>query len=221
MTLYVAPIVEGHSEQQCLERLLQRLWLELLGRSERLQVLEPSRPKRDALIHPDGKALGGKVQEAFAKLSQKVRTDSDGRGLVLILLDAERDCPKELAPRLLESARKARSDADIACVLAKWMFENWFVAGASTLAGVNGLPDPLPPRNQFEDRSGVAWLTSQLRAKDATRAYKKRIDAETFVRAMNLSECRGNSPSFDKLCRELEKRLPPRADSPGEKAATE
>jgi len=83
-------------------------------------------------------------------------------GMVLILLDAEKDCSKELGPRLLEAARKARSDTDIACVIAEKMFENWIVAGASTLAGINGLPDPLPPRDQFEERSGVAWLEKQL-----------------------------------------------------------
>jgi hypothetical protein len=213
MTVYIAPIVEGHTEQNCLERLLHRIWLELLGSSERLQVLEPSRSKRDAIIHPNGEAFQKMVQDVFAVLARRIRKDRSGRGLILVLLDAERDCPIELAQRLLESARKARSDADIACVLAKRMFETWIVAGASTLAGVNGLPDQLPARDQFEDRSGVAWLTSQLRAKDAARAYKKRIDAGLFVQAMNLAECRANSPSFDKLCRELEKRLPTTADS--------
>jgi hypothetical protein len=208
MTLYIAPIVEGHTEQECLERLLHRIWLELLERSERLQVLEPSRPKRDAVVHPNGEVLEDKVQAAFAKLVRKIRNDRDGRGMILILLDAERECPMEVASKLLESARKARGDADVACVLAKWMFENWIVAGASTLAGVNGLPDSLPERDQFEDRSGVAWLTAQMRAKNASRAYKKRLDGAIFVQSMNLAECRANSPSFDKLCRELEKRLP-------------
>jgi len=128
--------------------------------------------------------------------------------MVLVLLDADDDCPMELAPRLLGSARKARSDADIACVIAKRMFENWIVAGASTLAGVNDLPDPLPARNQFEERSGVAWLDNQLRSRDRARSYRKGLDAKVFVQSMNLAECRTNSPSFDKLCRELEKRLP-------------
>ena len=88
------------------------------------------------------------------------------------------------------------------------MLENWIVAGASTLSGVNGLPDPLPARDKFEERSGVAWLEKQLRRKNKNRSYKKTVDAEVFVQFMDLAECRSNSPSFDKLCRELEKRLP-------------
>jgi hypothetical protein len=89
------------------------------------------------------------------------------------------------------------------------MLENWIVAGASTLAGVNGLPDPLPARDQFEDGNGVAWLKAQLKSRNKARAYKKTVDAPAFVQVMDLAECRGNCPSFDKLCRELEARVSP------------
>lgn len=44
--------------------------------------------------------------------------------MLLLLLDAESDCPAELAPRLLTAVRQTRSDADIACVLAKRELEN-------------------------------------------------------------------------------------------------
>jgi hypothetical protein len=43
------------------------------------------------------------------------------------------------------------------------MLENWIVAGASTLAGVSELPDPLPARDQFEDRSGAAETVPDTR----------------------------------------------------------
>jgi hypothetical protein len=215
MTFYIVPIVEGQTEAGCIECLLQRLWAELLAAPLRLQVLAPSRGKRDALIHPERPDLARKVEEAHAKLAPRLRRDPSGRGLLLLLLDAEGDCPKELAPRLLATARQVRGDADISCVLAKRMLENWIVAGASTLAGVNGLPDPLPPRDQFEDRGGAAWLEAQLRSRNKARKYKKTADAEAFVRVMALQECRDNSPSFDKLCRELEARLPRQPDTTG------
>ncbi len=63
--------------------------------------------------------------------------------MLLLLLDAEEDCPAKLAPRLLERARAARCDADVACVLAKRQLENWFKAAAASLAGVSGLPNDL------------------------------------------------------------------------------
>jgi hypothetical protein len=144
---------------------------------------------------------------------------------LLILLDAEKDCPATLGPRLLDEARKSLPvDAPVACVLAKRMFEDWIVGGASTLAGVNELPNSLPARDQFEDRSGAKWLDDQLRTQDKSRKYNKVIDAQLFVRTMNLQECRDNCPSFDKLCRELETRLAPQpgiGDEPPREEDTE
>jgi hypothetical protein len=214
MTLYIVPIVEGQTEAGCVERLLQRVWTELLAGPVRLQVLAPSRGQRDALIRPTGTSLAEKIEEAHMKLSRRLRYDPSGRGLLLLLVDAEADCPAELGPRLLQTARRARSDADIACVLAKRMFENWIVAGASTLGGVNGLPDPLQPPDNPEDRSGEAWLEQQLRSQERTRHYKKTADAAVFVGRMSLDQCRARSPSFDKLCRELALRLPPSETAP-------
>ena len=215
MTLYLVPIVEGQTEVGCIERLLQRVWTELLAAPDRLQVLPASRGKRDSLINPDHPDFTAKVEEAYAKLARRLRHDSSGQGMLLLLIDAEKDCPAELAPRLLGAATRIRSDASIACVMPKRMLENWIVAGASTLAGVNDLPDPLPPRDQFEARSGAAWLEAQLRSKSKVRKYKKPDDAEAFVRVMALQECRDNAPSFDKLCRELQARLPQPPEPPG------
>lgn len=209
MTLYLVPIVEGQAEQGCVERLLHRVWQGLHFGPERLQVVEPFRGHRDELVHPNGVVLTNMVRKAFVKLKAKAKKDAQAQLLVLILLDAEGDCPATLAPRLLDVARKALpADTPVCCVLAKRMLENWIVAGASTLAGVNGLSDPLPPRDQFEDHSGAAWLEARLRSQNKARKYKKTDDAEMFIRAMALEECRDNAPSFDKLCRELEARLP-------------
>lgn len=212
MNVYVAPIVEGQTEQRCVERLLHRIWMELLQRPERLQVLEPFRGHRDSLVHPDGSVLSASVQKAFLKLQAKTRKDSEARSLLLILLDAESDCPAELAPRLLGTARQARPDATIACVLAKRMFENWIVAGATTLAGVNGLPDPLDPPDDPENHNGASWLEQQLRSQKQTRRYEKTVDAAVFVQKISLEHCRDRSPSFDKLCRELA--LPLQSEQP-------
>lgn len=204
MTLHILPIVEGQTEQRCVERLLQRLWGELLSRSERLQVLEPFRARRGKLVHEDGEELGSCARKASVKLKAKASGLADSRSMILILIDAEDDCPANLGPRLLSYAKNVLPpETIVSCVLAKRMLENWIFAGASTLAGVNGLPVNLPPRDRFEDRSGAAWLDEQIRRAHPTRKYKKTIDAEAFVRNMDLQECRANSPSFDKLCRDL------------------
>jgi hypothetical protein len=207
MSAYVAPIVEGQTEQRCVERLLHRIWEELLGGPERLQVLEPFRGRRDALVHPSGLALGQSVQKAFLKLQAKAKREPLARLLVLLLLDAEEDCPAELAPRLLQTARNAQANATIACVLAKRMLENWFVASVASLAGIQDLPQRLQPPEDSESPRGSAWLEKQMRSVKRSRKYSKTVDAPEFVRAMNLRDCRTRPPSFDKLCRELQKLL--------------
>lgn len=208
MIVYIAPIVEGHAEQRCVERLLHRIWEELLHRPERLQVLKPFRGSRNALVHPNGIGLTQSVEKVFVKLQALERKNAESRSLLLLLLDAERDCPAELAPRLLATAAVGRTDAVLACVLAKRMLENWIVAGAATLAGVNGLPHPLQIPHDPEDRNGAAWLEEQLRSRNQKRSYKKTTDAALFVHKMDLEQCRKLSPSFAKLCRDLARFFP-------------
>src|SRR5262249_41157330 len=133
--------------------------------------------------------------------------DPSSRGLLLLLIDGEKDCPKELAPALLERGRRARSDADLVCVVPKRTLENWFVAAAASLAGGRGPPIPLQPPDEPEGRSGVSWLIEQIRNVNTRRTYKKTVDAKIFAGAMDLRQCREKSPSFDKLCRELERRF--------------
>lgn len=215
MTLYVSLIVEGHSEAGgATERLLHRIWKELLVAPIRLQVLTPSRCKRDSFINPKHPEFGAKVEEASLKLTQRLRREQEAKGLLLLLLDAEKDCPVELAPKLLTAAQTVRGDIDITCVFAKQMLENWIVAGASTLAGINDLPDSLPTRDHPENGSGKGWLKARFGPPNLGRTYKETVDAKVFVEKMDLRECHQNSRSFRKLCKELEARLPPPPHEP-------
>ena len=71
MTLYIASVVEGHTEQLCIERLLQRIWNELLGGAERLQVLEPFCRPRGSLVHADVRVLEETVLKASLALNRR------------------------------------------------------------------------------------------------------------------------------------------------------
>ncbi len=203
MIVFIVAIVEGHTERIALERLLQRIWLEL-GRPERLQVLEGVRAYRSSLIHLNGVALGEAVEKAAIQLAFYLRRNPGCQSLLLIDIDAEKDCPAQLGPRLAAVAHATRADLNIACVLAKQMFENWIVAGASTLGGVLGLPDPLPARPDVEAINGSMWLDTQLRSVTPNSKYKKADHAIEFVKAMNLPEARRTSQSFERLCKKLE-----------------
>ena len=207
MTIYISPIVEGETEDKCLEPLLQRIWNEEIQSSMRLQVFSAIVSKRDQLLSDKHSQLLESVERAAIRLKSKLQRDVGSSGIVLLLLDAETDCPIQLANKLL--SRCKRDDIQLACVLAMKMFENWIVAGASTLAGFNNLPDTLPACVNPEEVHGSVWLDKQMRLKDATRKYRKTDDAREFVRRMNLVDAHNNSRSFRKLCKELRSLLPP------------
>ena len=210
MTLFVAPIVEGDTEERCIKVILSHIWRDLLHSAEvePLAVLEPIPANRSSLLKEGHPELGQMVERAFRLLRARMRHNRVDRGFVLLLIDADEACPAKLGPELLRRARATRTDADIACVLAKRELENWFKAAAASLAGVIGLPDDLTVPANPEDGSGDTWLTRQMQRKDRTSKYTKPADAIELAQRMDYQECRDNAPSFDKLCRELEARLP-------------
>jgi Domain of unknown function (DUF4276) len=214
MTLIIAPIVEGATEEHCIKIVLSRVWRELLVAAEReeLWVLEPNPTNRASLVKKGHPEMAQKVEQSFRRLKAAIRRPGVDRGFVLLLLDADEDCPASLAPRLLERARATRRDADIAFVLAKREFENWFKAAASSLAGVCGLPSDLSVPANPEEGSGDAWLTRQMQRQNRRRKYTKPTDAVELAKRMDLQQCRDHSPSFDKLCRDLEARRIPTHD---------
>jgi hypothetical protein len=94
--LRVAPIAEGHGELECVRILRERIWYEVLG-GEFIRVVQPIRPPRSRLVKRD--ELWKAVRLALLKINNL--PPSNDPALVLLLLDADTDCPKDLAPRLL------------------------------------------------------------------------------------------------------------------------
>src|SRR5258707_1001632 len=104
MTLFVAPIVEGETEERCIKIILSRIWRDLLHAADRepLAVLEPIPASRPALVRERHPEMGEKVEREFRVLRQGIRQPEVDRGFILLLIDADEDCPAKLAPRLLE-----------------------------------------------------------------------------------------------------------------------
>ncbi|MEE9293948.1 MAG: DUF4276 family protein [Phycisphaerae bacterium] len=197
--LRIAPIVEGHGEYEAIRTLLWRIWVDLIG-GEHVEVIRPIRKPRSKLVKKE--ELGRAVELAVAKL--RVGTVCADHALVLVLVDADKDPPCRLGPCLLQYAKDARSDADVCCVVANVEYETWFVAGAESLADYLNLPSPQDiPLSPEELGVGKSWVEKYFRG---TR-YSETIDQPRMTAKLDLEQCRSRSPSFDKLCRELEKRL--------------
>lgn len=127
----VASIVEGDGEVAALPVLLRRLnaWLtpELMP-----EIPKPIRVRRDRFLNRE-EELGRHLLLAAAK--------SGKDGWILILLDADYDCPAELGSQVLERARRVVPHRPVSVVLANREYEDWFLAAASSLNGKRGFAD--------------------------------------------------------------------------------
>jgi hypothetical protein len=199
--LRVAPIVEGHGEVHAAGSLIRRIAGELLG-FPFVEALRPIRQPRSKLV-----ARPEELRRAVDLAHLKLREGAHGTypGLILVLLDANSDPPCLLGPRLLEELHRDRSHLEVTVVLANPEFETWFVAAAESLDRYLDLPPgESAPQHPERARCGKGWVEEHFRGR-----YSETIDQPRMTAAMDLGLCRRRSPSFDKLCRELEKRLLP------------
>src|SRR5688572_12231564 len=108
--MQIACIVEGDGEENAVPLLVRR-------------IIEESDPTiyvhvfTAIVFHGSGKFR--RVQDFNRAVETAVRRTSGG-GAVLVLLDAEGDCPAELGPRLLSQASVVHAGVPIAVVVANW-----------------------------------------------------------------------------------------------------
>ncbi|MCO6455038.1 MAG: DUF4276 family protein [Pirellulaceae bacterium] len=194
--------MEGHGEVAAVPLLLERIWYDLLSQTSQLECLRPIRQPRERLVRNKDEALTSAIELAAAKLKQAVAGQAARSELILLILDADRDPPCILGPRLQLLAEAARHDQNISCVLANVEFETWFVAAAKSLSELLDLDRAeLPPDNPERARQGKAWVQRHIRG----LKYSESVDQVRLTARLDLATCRTNSPSFDKLCREIER----------------
>lgn len=207
--LRVAPIVEGHGEVAAIRILLKRIWREIVC-GEYVDILRPVRIPRSKLVkriagedraRPNEQELERAVRLASLKLQAKAEPTMPA--LILVLIDANSDCPKELAPEVADACARSAGAYGSACVLANVEYESWFVAAAESLSEFLELaPERGIPEDPEGSRCGKAWIQKRFKA----TKYSETVDQPRLSAAMDLTLCRRRSPSFDKLCRELESR---------------
>ena len=182
MAARIISIVEGHGEVAAVPLLIRRIADSLAIHD--VQVDHPIRCPRYKLVKP------GELERAVELAARKV----EGGGQLLILIDAETDCPAELGPALTERAQKARADIPTAVVLAKMEYEAWFLGSIGSLqATVDPPPDPEAIRGAKER---LAALTGD--------PYSETVDQPAYTSRFDMHQARQNCPSFDKCWRAVE-----------------
>jgi hypothetical protein len=189
--LYVACIVEGQGDFNPAPVLLRRL-VKFLNPDVYVDV-QPFRVSRSKLV------LHGELERAVERAGRGLRSP----GAVLIVIDGDDDCPKQLAPVLLSRATgTANGRWPVGVVIAKSEFESWFIAAAESIAGHSGLPPGLfAPSDPESIRDAKGWLQ---KAMPPGRKYSETVDQASLAAKFDLNVAR-RAPSFDKMYREIER----------------
>lgn len=182
-------IVEGHGDVEAVRILLRRVLHEKLQRYD-VAIERSIRVPKDKLLKP------GELERAVS-LAAKRTCETDG---IVVLVDADDDCPAELAPAMAARAAASRPDRRISVVVAKSEFESWFVAAADSLAGFRGFAASLAVPAQAERiRDAKGWLSNTM---PTGSTYRETIDQAAFAGRIDLEQAR-QCPSFDKFMREV------------------
>jgi hypothetical protein len=122
----VVPIVEGYGEVQAVPVLIRR-WLEFRRyRNVDVHVGGPVRASGRGAITASARPDRG--VEHYVRLAWLRRPD-----VILILLDADDDCPKKIGAELLARARSVLPEGyPVGVVLACREYEAWFLAASKS-----------------------------------------------------------------------------------------
>ena len=120
---------------------------------------------------------------------------------ILVLFDADDDCPAELAPRLERWAHDAASGRPCSVVMANREYEAWFLASIESLRGRRGIredamsfPEPESPR----DAKGR--LKQRMHS---GRRYSPPRDQASLTEEFDLASTYRRCRSFRKLVSEV------------------
>lgn len=192
MRLKVGCVVEGHGEVEALPVLLRRLG----AKREPPVVVEVRKPVRlgraKALTKPD------ELERAVALAA----LNAGAGGAVLVLLDADDDCPAELGPRLLQRVRaRVPATMPVSVVIAKREFESWFLAALPSLRGKRGIRATVSPPADAEAVRGAKEKLGHCMERGLK--YRETVDQAALAAVVDL-EMAKRAPSFCKLVREFE-----------------
>lgn len=197
--MQVVSIVEGHGEVAALPVLLRRIgsW-----RSPELyiDIQPPIRVHRDRFLNRP---------EEFARHLILAGNKCGDGGWILIVLDADDDCPAKFGPNILARAQAVLPHRDISVVLANREFEAWFIGAAESLQGHRGLS--IDKADLCIDAESPRDAKGWLRERMVGRAYGETTDQPAFAAKMDLAGAFENCRSFRKLCSDWDARC---ADTP-------
>jgi len=195
----VAAIVEGDGEVAAVPILLRRL-AQWLTPGVQFSVLPPIRVRRDRFLNRE---------HEFRRMLLLAAAKCGDDGWVLVLLDADDDCPADAAPAILARALDVIPHRRISIVLANREYESWLVAAARSLEGRRGFRRVSAMADDCESvRNAKGWIAECME----DHAYRETTDQPAFTAVMDLTATHQASRSFRKLCSEWRRQTGMRAE---------
>jgi Domain of unknown function (DUF4276) len=194
----VFPIVEGHGDVAAVPILLRRIAAEV-STGYGLECLEPFRLSRTQLLG-DSQQLTRALSIARLKLRDKASPR-----FILLLMDADKDCPVEMVRALSEQHREAFALMPTSIVFAVREFEAWFLAADMSAShhkslranpAITAEPDSVRGAKERFEKSVML----------PGKCYSESTDQPKYVQCMDLVLAQ-RSGSFAKLVREVRRRL--------------
>ncbi len=131
----IVSIVEGEAEVAAFPVLLRRVgaWL---SPEVGIKLSPPIKVRRDRFLNRD---------EEFRRQVLLAAAKCGDNGWILVLLDADDDCPANLGPQVLQRASAIIPHRRVSVVLVNREYEAWFLAAAGSLHGQRGFAFDDPP----------------------------------------------------------------------------
>jgi hypothetical protein len=190
----IVSIVEGDGEVAALPILLRRLadWRPTPTYPD---VQPPIRVRRDRFLNRE---------DEFVRYLRLAAAKCGDEGWILVLLDADDDCPATFAAQVFERARACVPNRSISVVMANREYEAWFIAAAESLNGQRGFVHRADETVEPEaPRDAKGWIRERMRG----GVYGTTTDQPAFTALMNLEQAFARSRSFRKLCNEWDRRV--------------
>ena len=192
----LAPIVEGDGEQQALLPLIHNVIA-----SSRIdiwpKIMPPYKIPRGTMINRT---------EEFKRRTAVAARDGGPNARMLVLLDADEDCPVDIGPTLLQHVAARLPDRIISVNVADWEYESWFIASAESIAYRLGIDTNIdvPPNIEEFGAKAKGWLEQHLLVGGK---YRETVHQASFSSLMDVPLARHRSQSFDRFCSEVERLL--------------
>lgn len=190
----VVVIVEGDGEVRAFQLLLR-------GLLQERQCWNVGISKPLINVHGIGNIKKENGLERFLKLAMR-RPSCDA---ILILMDADIDCAKELSISFARRALIHSAHIPTTIVTAKYRYENWFLGSIETLKGKCGLKENLQVINCPEEvPDPKRWIATNM---VAGRAYRETIDMPEMTRLLDTNLVFQRSRSFRRLAHAIDELL--------------